>query len=74
MFIAATLRVNDWLHAPLPHSLKEVVGVVACVGDEGLAVGMREQRTCGDHFVPLAWRERDVERARLGVDEGVDFG
>ena len=35
---------------------------------------MREELFSGDHFVTLARRQRDVDRARFRVDDGVEFG
>jgi hypothetical protein len=33
-----------------------------------------EQLVGNDHFVPLPRRERDVDRATFGVDDGVELG
>ena len=65
--------MNDRLHALAPDGLAEVVRVVAGVADEGLAASVLKQLAGGDHFVPLPLRERDVERAGFGVDEGVEL-
>jgi hypothetical protein len=54
--------------------LDELVGVVACVADEGLASGVAKQLLGGDHFVAVPRRERDVDRAALGVDDGMELG
>jgi hypothetical protein len=35
---------------------------------------MLEKLMGGHHFVPLARRDRDVDRTTFGVDDGVDFG
>ena len=56
------------------HGVDELVGVVARVADEGLTASVVEQLLGGDHFVALARRERDVDRAAFGVDDGVELG
>ena len=60
-----------------PHRLQLVadrVGIVAGVSYEGFAarVVLDDRRSDG-RFVLLAWRELDVERPALRVDEGVDL-
>ena len=68
------LRVDDGLHALVDDGLDEVVRVVAGVADERFSSRMREQIVRRDQLVPLALCERDVDRATLGVDDGVEFG
>lgn len=60
-----------------PHRLQLVadrVGVVAGVGYEGFTARVvLDDRRGNGRFVLLAWRDLDVERPSLRVDEGVDL-
>jgi hypothetical protein len=51
-----------------------VIRVVAAVADERLAAGVSKQLVGSGYFMALARRERDVDRAALGVDDGVELG
>jgi hypothetical protein len=68
------LSVDDGGHAFAPHPLTKLVRIVAGVTDERFAASVFKQLGRCDHFVPLARRDRDVERPTLGVDDGVEFG
>ena len=68
------LGVDDRLHSLGSNGLSERVRVVAGVADECLAASVREKLVGGDHLVPLAGRERDVDRPRFRVDDGVELG
>ncbi len=61
------------LHSPAPHGGAKSVRVVTRIRDHRLAVSLREQLVGHHHFVALARREREVERAALGVDDGVEL-
>ena len=52
----------------------EVIGVVAGVTDERVALRVIEQLEGRNHFVALSRRQRDVERPRFRVDDRVDLG
>ena len=65
------LRINDSLHASAAHGTHEVVRVVAGIANQSLAMCMGKQLFGGYHLVPLARRQRDVERTRFRIDDGV---
>ena len=51
----------------------EGVRIVAGVADQRFAICLREQLFGDRHLVPLARRQRDVERAALRVDDGMEL-
>jgi hypothetical protein len=53
--------------------LHEGVRIVAGVADQRFAICLREQLLGDRHLVPLARRQRDVERAALRVDDGMEL-
>ena len=55
------------------YRLAEAVRVVTGVRDECLAPGVGKELVGNDHFVPLPRRERDVDRAAFGIDDGVEL-
>ena len=65
---------NYDLHALAPHLANESIAVVATVCEQCVSLSMIEQLIGLGHFVAVTLRERDVERAAFGVDDGVDFG
>ena len=67
------LRADDRLHPPAPYGGTKSVRVVARICDHGVAVRLREQLVGHHHFVALTRREREVERAAVGVDDRVEF-
>jgi len=68
------LRVDDGLHAARADGSDELVRVVTGVADESFPTSVEEQLLGGDHLMALPRRERDVDRAAFGVDDGVEFG
>jgi len=60
---------------PLAERVTDAIGKIisGTVSDEHLAVRVGQELVGRDHFVALARRERDVERAALGVDDGVEL-
>ena len=71
--LALWLGVDDGLHAARTHSADELVGVVASVANERLASGVTKQLLGDAHLVALPRRERDVDGAAFGVDDGVEL-
>jgi hypothetical protein len=71
LLLSLGLRMNDRLHALLAHRPYEVVRVVAGIANQSLAMCVGKQLLGGYHLVPLARRQRDVERTRFRVDDGV---
>jgi hypothetical protein len=67
------VTADDGLLAASADFASESVGVLARVGDESLAVGVREKLVGGDHVVTVARCQRDVERAPFEVDDRVDL-
>ena len=65
------LRMNDGFHASLANRPHEVVRVVAGIANQSLAMCVGKQLLGGNHLVPLARRQRDVERTCFRVDDGV---
>ena len=65
------LRVNHGFHASAAHGMYEVVRVVAGIPNQSLAMCVGKQLLGGHHLVPLARRQRDVERTRFRIDDGV---
>ena len=75
LFVSTWMRADDGLHLLLSNLRDDFVGVVGCVGDEGLTPSVSRDYFFGDRAVVLLARcEFDVKRAPLGVDEGMDFG
>jgi len=68
------LGTDDGLDAAFFDLGAKLVGVVAGIADEGGAARIVEQFWRGDHLVPLAGCQRDVERPAFRVDDRVDFG
>lgn len=68
------LGVDDGFHLFRADRLDELVRVVARVANQGLSASVLKQLASRDHFVPLPLRERDVDRARFGVDDGMELG
>jgi len=67
------LGVNYRLHAACADLGAVLVGVVARVADESRPSRVVEQLEGRDQLVTLTWRQRDVERPPLRVDDRVDF-
>ena len=63
--------MNDRSHALAAHRPYEVIRVVAGIANQSLAMRVRKQLLGGYQLVPLARRQRDIERTRFGVDDGV---
>ena len=66
--------MDDGFHPASEDSLQESVRIVAGITDEVSAASVREQLLGGYLFVALAGRQRDVDRARFRVDDGVELG
>jgi len=71
---ASGVAVDDRFHAACAHAVDDPIGVVSGVGDEraSLRVGNQLLRHVG--VMSLSSSQRDVERAALGIDEGMEFG
>lgn len=67
------LRRDHRKHLVLTDVGAEVVRVVARVADECPATRVGEQLSSRNQLMALPLRERDVERAALGVDDRVDL-
>lgn len=74
LLLSLRLRVDYWLDISCSDLPQECVRVVAGVANEGIASSEVEQLECLDHLVSLAWGERDIDRAALGVDDRVELG
>lgn len=71
---ALGLGVDHRLEATRANLADELVGVVASIGYESSAMGVIEKFSSGDHLMPLARGQCDVERPAFRVDDRVDLG
>ena len=71
--VALGLGVDYRPHAARANCQPERIRVVACVADERASAGVSQQLSGGDQLVALAGSQRDVDRPRLRVDDGVEF-
>ncbi len=72
-FLAPRRWANDGSHAPALDGVNEAVGVVTGVADERFALRVLNQFVGDRHLVALTCCQRDEDRPRLRVDEGVEL-
>jgi len=72
--LALGLRRNHRGNVALSEGVKQRVGVVGLVANQGLRIGIVEQQLGASQIVSLPRREPHLDRIAEGIDEGVDFG
>ena len=71
--LARGVGADDSFHSALPDRSPNRVGVVARVGDHGLAFRVLEELFGERGLVLLPGRDLDVERTPVRIDDRVDF-
>ena len=63
-----------WLGPGSPDQIKELIGVVATIGDDMPAVKASQQLWGGAHVVGLPGRQQQADWQAAFVDDGIDLG
>jgi len=64
---------NDRGDFPRRKTLDQRIGVVSLVADQGVRIGIFDQRLGANQIVNLSGREHQVGGIAQGIDEGVNF-
>ena len=73
LVLSGWIAVDDGLHSACVHGRNNTICIVSGVGNERAASRVRNQLLSHHRIVDLARRERDLDRAALGVDEGMEL-
>jgi hypothetical protein len=74
-FLSTGMGADDGLHLLRSNLSDDFVAIIGRVRNKSLALSVNGHYFFGDRAVMLLARcEFDVERAALGIDEGMDFG
>ena len=65
---------DDRSDSPLVEGANERVGIVRLVANQGIWVGVLDQRFRASKIMSLAWREHQLDGIAQGVDERMNFG
>jgi hypothetical protein len=71
---AVGLRRDDRSDSPLGQGVDERIGVEGLVADQGIGIGIFDQRLGPSQIMGLTWREQQVDGIAESIDERVDFG
>jgi hypothetical protein len=66
--------VDDRGDSPQGEGVDERVGVVCLVANQGIWVGVLDQRFGASKIMSLAWREHQLDGIAQGVDERMNLG
>lgn len=67
------LAMNNSAHAFVLHGVAKCVRIVSRVANQRSTSCVLQQLGSSHHFMSMSSRQRDVERPRLRVGDGVDF-
>ena len=65
---------NDRSDSTLGEGADERIGVISLVANQGIWVGVLDQRFRASQIMLLAWREHQFDRIAQGVDERMNLG